>query len=746
MYLRRIELNGFKSFGKKTVLQFTSPVSVIVGPNGSGKSNIAEAMRFVLGEQSVKSMRGKKGEDLIFNGSVGVPRSGRASVSIVFDNSKRQFNIDYDEVMIERVVHRDGVNQYFINKSQVRLKDVIELLASIHIGASSHHIISQGEADRILNASVKDRRSMIEDALGLKIYQYKKVESERKLDKTSENIKEIELLRKEIAPHLKFLSKQVDRVRQAEVMKSELKSLYLEYFAVEETYLLSAKDKLGLEIGEPLKQLEEIEERIAVSKKKIDDMDLDSGKLHKLVEAEKGLQSMRGEKSELSRRLGRLEGMIEYQKQITERGGQENKSKKLIDFSLVEDLSKNIDSHTKEALESSDLNFIKNIFERIKRDIGDFIERYGREVTSSLHLRSASDLGKMQEEKMSIEESLKIAEEKESKLNDLYTEAKKEIEKEKDDLRDVERSMFEMISRQSEIRSRINLLRAKEESFLLEEEEFKRDLTEASIVVGRDVINYQKNTDAFESREVQKEKKRKIERLKIKIEDYGGSGSGADVVKEYEDVVERDRFLEKELDDLNKTADSLKDLIKDLASKLDLEFKEGVKKINIQFQEFFSLLFGGGTASLAVVAEKKKRRPDTDLNIEDIEILEQAEDDVEEGIDININIPNKKLKGLMMMSGGERALTSISLLFAVSQVNPPPFMMLDETDAALDEANSKKYGDMVEALSRYSQLIVITHKRETMARAGLLYGITMGSDAISKILSIKFNEAEAMVG
>src|SRR3954464_14264969 len=171
MYLKSITLSGFKSFAKASELTFSSRVSAIVGPNGSGKSNVAEAFRFVLGEQSIKSLRGKKGEDLIFNGAGGEARANRASVKVTFDNSNRVFGIDFPEVSIERVVHRDGVNEYLINGSTIRLKDVIELLARAHIGASGHHIISQGEADRILNASEKERKNMIEEALGLKIYQ-----------------------------------------------------------------------------------------------------------------------------------------------------------------------------------------------------------------------------------------------------------------------------------------------------------------------------------------------------------------------------------------------------------------------------------------------------------------------------------------------------------------------------------------------------------------------------------------------
>ena len=204
MYLKSLELSGFKSFAKKAILNFTSPITGVVGPNGSGKSNTAEAFRFVLGEQSIKSLRGKRGEDMIWNGggegSGITTRANRAYAKLTFDNSRRMFaSIDFDEVTIERVVHRDNTNEYLLNGTQVRLKDIIEILAGAHVGATGHHIISQGEADRILSASIRERREMIEDALGLKIYQWKKLESIKKLERTEENMKQVESLRREIA-------------------------------------------------------------------------------------------------------------------------------------------------------------------------------------------------------------------------------------------------------------------------------------------------------------------------------------------------------------------------------------------------------------------------------------------------------------------------------------------------------------------------------------------------------------------
>jgi chromosome segregation protein len=215
-------------------------------------------------------------------------------------------------------------------------------------------------------------------------------------------------------------------------------------------------------------------------------------------------------------------------------------------------------------------------------------------------------------------------------------------------------------------------------------------------------------------------------------------------MKEYKEVTERDEFLAREIIDLEKSAESLTVLITDLETKLDTLFSDGIEKINKQFKEFFALMFGGGTASLSISREKKRKR----ISAEELAMLgegipedDEPEEEGELGVGIEVNLPRKKIKGLEMLSGGERALTSIALLFAMSQVNPPPFIILDETDAALDEANSKKYGDMVENLSKFSQLIVITHNRETMSRAGLIYGVTMGREGYSKLLSIAFDEA-----
>lgn len=732
MYLKSLEISGFKSFAKKAVLNFTSPISAIVGPNGSGKSNTAEAFRFVLGEQSIKSMRGKRGEDLIFNGGGEGARTNRASVKVVFDNSKRMLNIDFDEVTLERVVHRDNSNEYFINGSPTRLKDIVELLVGAHIGASGHHIISQGEADRILNANIRERREMIEDALGLKIYQYKKIESERKLEKTEENMKSVESLRREIAPHLKFLKKQVEKVEKVQEMREELRKLYKEYFKREEAYLKDEKNRIH-EIKNPLiKELAILDAEITEARKILESSKNRDAKSDELISIESTLHNIRIEKDKVMRELGNIEGEI----RVGERNISKEKEK------LAKDEFKTV--YLKDVEEVFNKASLLQTISEIKELLFGFISSHKNKVDSSLIAETEKDIKILLDKKAKFEINLKDLDNQEKVKTLEYNTLRQKIEIEKDSNRDAEKNVFRIIARQNEVRGVLNGIKTSEDKLRLEEESFKRELNEAYVLVGREAVDYQDIVITPEERIAQLDRQKSIEKIKIRIED-SGAGNSIDIMKEYKEVEERDAFLAKEIADLENSKISLKNLIADLDARIDVEFKEGILKINTQFQNYFSLMFGGGNAGLSVVREnKRKKKSDTDLSSllsnEAGDPVEENEEG-EEGIEINVSLPRKKVKGLMMLSGGERALTSIALLFAISQVNPPPFIILDETDAALDEANSKKYGDMITNLSKYSQLILITHNRETMSRAGVLYGVTMGSDGASKLLSIQFEQA-----
>ena len=751
MYLKSIELAGFKSFAKKSEFNFTSPISAIVGPNGSGKSNVAEAFSFVLGEQSIKSLRGKKGEDLIWNGAGEVGRANRASVKVVFDNSSHFLPLDYETVTIERVVHRDSVNEYLINGSQVRLRDVVELLASAHIGSSGHHIISQGEADRILNANIKERKSMIEDALGLKLYQYKKQESQRKLEKTEENIAQVESLRREITPHIKFLKKQVEKVQKTVEMKEDLKQKALEYCKREDEYIKSTSDRLITEKEPLIKKEKELSKELEEAKTVLEGARHRDGTSDELITLERDLHKVRDEKDSLISNFGRLDGeitslarMVKKQEEVAY--SYEHKTVTLVS---IEKLVAEIETNIKKAKERNDIATLAETLDVALRLLTDFIDSNKEKIDNSLIIDSKKDIENLKSSKKQIERSLEEIKKREMDLSIQYEKLKNAIEKEKDSNRDAEKSVFRIMAESGEIRSKLQILGAEEGTLRIIKEDFKRELTELSMMLGTEVVRFDLlSFDYNEARSAQEERRRVIEKIKIRLEDAGGIGE-TDVLKEYTEASDRDTFLEKELEDLKQSAVSLNELISDLGERLSTEFKTGLEKINKQFEEFFRLMFGGGEAKLSIILPPKKKKSEMEeLLGEESEEGEPASaegyGEAQEGIDIEVNLPKKKIKGLMMLSGGERALTSIALLFALSQVNPPPFIILDETDAALDEANSKKYADMIENLSKYSQLIVITHNRETMSRAGILYGVTMGMGGGSKLLSVAFDEAIAI--
>jgi len=470
------------------------------------------------------------------------------------------------------------------------------------------------------------------------------------------------------------------------------------------------------------------------------------GKGGETAEIEKALTKVRAQKDEISRKIGRVEGMIELIRRKTKEEGNIPKNTKMVSAYAVEDFVNEIQVHLEEAEENEDIFQIRVIISRARETISSFLE--GLFSSAKLHRQGSElddkELSKLKNEKTKYSNELNKLNKEESELNKNYINIKKKEEEETSLIRRQEKELYEAKEKRGKIANKLESLKFKEEKLNIENEDFKRELQEAKVLVGGEAVKYEKikgKTD-IDSRYSQEVMRKQIEKLKIRLEDIGPSNEA--LLKEYKEVSKRDEFLERELEDLKKTAKSLSSLISELEEKLNSQFKEGIKKINKEFQEFFKTLFGGGEASISIISAVKKPKEDLDLVSED-ETLEIREEQDEEGIDIKVSIPRKRIRGLQMLSGGERALTSIALLFAMTQVSPPPFLVLDEIDAALDEANSRKYGDMIEELSKCSQLILITHNRETMSRTRVLYGVTMGGDGASKVLSVKFEDAIKIV-
>lgn len=784
MYLKSISMQGFKSFAKKVNLDLSTPVTGVVGPNGSGKSNVAEAIRFVLGEQSMKGLRSKSGSDLIFKGSSHLSPLSRASVSMHLDNRNKKVNeklinanheisntlsnfISLDEIILTREIYSDGASEYLINGTKVRLKDVQELLAMANISASGHTIVNQGEADRILLSNNIDRREMIEDALGLRIYHMRIKEGEKKLDKVKTHLNEIELMRRENLPHLNYLKKQVKELEKREEEITSLSDMLKVYLY---------KENIDIEKKKKEIHNDGIENRIANLE----------GELHALLEAKK-IEEENNDKEKDNTEKDKLETEINSlsQKINSLNIERENIYKEILNLDVEikflikkeEEIKnkKNLEAEREKIekyfINKNDFHNFENDRENIWKDIfnssnsqkynelSEYLKKANIEEKEffikikNINPLEVSDKENVESDNFALE--IKSLNTKKEEKNSLLFNLDKDIKELNENKNKLSEELNNLKSKSVEksfrldndiLQAKLNLeklysqkesIKMKEENLKNQEENFEHITRDMVIVLGTNTFKYRSfNEENMTELErnflnmLQNDLLRKIERSKMRIEETGVANAG-DVMEEYKTLSERDEFLTHEITDLESSRINLENLINDLKNTLLLDFNAGLEKINLNFNKYFSEIFEGGNASLAI--EKKIKK----LNEENLD----EEENNEPGIEIAVNLPQKKVKDLQMLSGGERALSSIALIFAMSSINHPPFMVLDETDAALDEANARKYGKMVRKLAENSKLLVITHNRETMNQCDVLYGVTVGAEGCSKLLSIKFDEA-----
>jgi chromosome segregation protein len=751
MRLSHITIQGFKSFAKKTTIDVTQQVTGVVGPNGSGKSNIAESIRFVLGEQSMKSMRGKIGADVIFKGSEHLAPMSRASVTMVIDNKKKDGTRDiqstspvsdtlapylvYDELTLSRIMYADGTSDYTLNDAKVRLKDVQELLSFAGIGGSAHTIINQGEADRILLASPRDRKEVLEDALGLRVYHMRLNESARKLEKVKTHVREVELLRTEIKPHLQHLERQVKKIEAQAEERKNLHALLVAYFHKEDGDLQVLRERI-FEQGTSeslLTVTHSIEKELALVREHKKDVASDpvagvTAEKERLYAEEQVLMKR---KDQVIKTLGRLEGeKVFLEKELA-------RDREVTSSTIpTEELKTGYTSITNgitsltHALSLSDTERAQLSLSEIKNASNTFFHKYIQ-----------GDTVRTDDIKKEVDVLVVAIAEHEATLLTLSDESSvltrrlialdTEVEVKRTSRHEEEKKVMLLESKLRELQSIISLRRQEESELALRAEYYQALLQEGVVIVGRILLDY-KTTDAdIKYRDTKKQDlMRAIERSKLRIEEAGVPNK-EEVIAEYRSTKERDEYLMKELVDITESEQKLCILIDELTMTLSEKFASGVEEVSKVFDQFFGEVFVGGKAKVVVIKSTK--------------IDAEGNETEEQGIDLDVTLPNKKVKEISMFSGGERALVSIALLFAMSSITPPPFMVLDETDAPLDESNARKYGAMLKRLSEHSKLLVITHNRETMNHCDMLYGVTIGVDGGSKLLSITFKQAEEVV-
>ncbi len=745
MRLSHITIQGFKSFAKKTTLDVTHQVTGVVGPNGSGKSNIAEAIRFVLGEQSMKSMRGKTGADVIFKGSEHLSPLSRASVMMVIDNKDKGDvahasdalapYLVYDELTLSRVIYADGTSDYMLNGAKIRLKDVQELLSFAGIGGSAHTIINQGEADRILLANPKDRKEALEDALGLRVYHMRLQESKRKLERVKTHVHEVGLLRKEIKPHLDHLKRQVDKIEAASEERNKLHVLLIAYLTREESELQSLDERIREEGSSASLILitASIVKELQVLKDVTSTTQVTSVSEKHTLQTE--MRAFLERRDQVTKTLGRLEAEKEYLEKELTRSEEANEENMAVTISHEKwNSSHAIFSHEiialAVALTSSDIQKATTHIDELTHEVEEFFGTHNKEdITKKESLQRDSE---------TVTQSIVEHEQKEQTLSRDVV-----VLQEKIDAIDVhaqitiasrheeEKKIMILQSKLRELQSTIALRRQEEGEFSLRKQHFEALGEEGVIIVGRVVLEYKSHSPDERFRNTPKQDiLRAIERSKLRIEE-AGVPNREEVIAEYASTRERDEYLSGELTDIKDSEEKLLTLIDELTSSLQERFSKGVEDVSKVFSEFLGEVFVGGKGKLVLLQLTK--------------IDEDGNQIVEQGIDIDVSIPHKKVKELIMFSGGERALVSIALLFAMSSIKPPPFIVLDETDASLDESNARKYGVMLKRLSEKSKLLVITHNRETMNHCDMLYGVTIGVDGGSKLLSINFKETSGFV-
>ena len=244
MYLKKLELIGFKSFLDKTILHFEPGITAVVGPNGCGKSNIFDSMRWVLGEQSVKALRGSEMQDVIFNGTDIKEPLSMAEVSLTFDNSHKFFNVPQDEVTVTRRIFRSSESEYLLNKTQVRLKDILDLMMGTGIGAESYSLVEQGKIDLVLSSRPEERRLVFDEASGITKYKAQKKEALRKLEETEQNLLRVNDIITEVKRQIGHLERQANKARRYKEVFEELKSKEINLSSLQKTLLEKEKNEI----------------------------------------------------------------------------------------------------------------------------------------------------------------------------------------------------------------------------------------------------------------------------------------------------------------------------------------------------------------------------------------------------------------------------------------------------------------------------------------------------------------------
>ncbi len=762
MFLVRLELQGFKTFAKKTVLSFlppkaeTKPITAIVGPNGSGKSNISDAIRWVLGEQSLKVLRGKKSEDVIFSGSEKRGRSGFAEASLTFNNEDKSMPVDFAEVTLTRRLYRDGESEYLVNGAPARLADIHLLLAQANVGQRSYSVISQGMVDHVLVSTPEERKQFFDDATGVRPLQIKRHEALLKLKRTAENMAEVEMLLREIDPRLRSLKRQVSRLEARAEVERELHELERGYYG-------TCWWKLQDEWKDARGRQAEAEAAVTAERAALGTLEARVNELEKDERAknkeDEGLMALQAQYREAQERRSRVRDQrFDVQKQM-ELGKIRAQSawaplpliKIVEELGVIEQEQRSLLSRVRGAKTMEDVRALYPELDRAVARTGRLAGRLQRPAPEDAKPDPAlvEKFARLEREHAEADAVLAGLEERLASYAAQEKQVRTELFDLQRDLRDRQKALHAAENLRNAVQ--IDAARLEERARNLErelEEQTAPKNGDANVLAAQ--IRAERPSHAVDTDAAHAD----MQRLRYKLELIGGIDP--EIAKEYGETKERFAFLDGQMKDLRAAFSSTENVLDELEEDIKKQSADAFRGINREFQRFFKTLFGGGSCSLVQLAREdlapgeeepapqtvaeEEARHEEDAAEEGIRNLIREREDRVVGIDIQATPPGKRLKSLNLLSGGERALVSIALVSAIMAVNPSPFVILDEVDASLDEANTFRFANIISELAHLTQYILITHNRATMEKADLLYGVTMSDEGVSNLISVKLED------
>ncbi len=816
MTIKEITISGFKSFARPTSFRLESGVTAVVGPNGSGKSNLADALRWVLGEQSVKTLRVKKTDDLIFAGTGAKARGSVAEVRVRFDNSDDLVLPEFSEVELSRKLYGSGESDYRLNGRKVRLADIQELLAKARIGAGTYAIIGQGMIDSLILATPAERKLLFEEASGIKEFELQRAAAMKRLRATEENMQRARDILAELAPRLATLERSRQSAAKRAALEAELITLREQQQIAEQLELQTqieegnAKiERLQDELNKHVEQIKRLttEQKVVQTAQKQAEV---AGKqamaqLNRLEASREQLLNdasvQQAELQHLRERLGELDALATTQKSlegearalaakltgaeqklaaaqkeqsaaIAERDGggsvvrrlqqQLVKQRKLLqDDNQTEYVvhAQTIVSDLHRALEHEEIDkpHLQALAQRVRRLLRLATERNQEEALGQLRVLQTKLGDAIRDREVidarytratlhlrSCELDVAAVKRESEELTGRAQQLKRELlqgERSRQHVMKREHAIAELQERlqanQAEIEQRRQQLSQGAEPSITVAVEVARELERQ--MAARDGLSGELKNLQAEHRQLTARAKPKLQIGHTKpAESAAVLGQrvvelaarlatlrelGHDVELEHAEVKERHDFLISQLEDLEQARSNVLEVTEQLSGAMQAQFASAFAEISERFSALFQELFGGGAARLA--------------------LDESSEGEM--GIEIEVVPPGKRTRHLTALSGGERSLAALALLAAIVQVNPSPILVLDEVDAALDEANAARFSQLLNGLAENSQVLVITHNRQTMMAASALFGITMDHQHVSQTVSVQLDEAAALI-